>query len=211
MKHIPYPRIAPLYQLKQLTAYKKAMNIGEYSDPVFEVLKDKKWECTEKIDGCNLDITFESNDFEIGTRDGGKIPEELKNNIQRLLPTDLISKRFPGIRFYGEYYGEGILPWGERYDRFKQKFILFDALYEGSWINRDELETTVKDLGVDIVPLVGYMTLSEAENYTRNGFRSFIAEDKTFNAEGLVLKTYHGDNRVICKIRTIDFEKNKTT
>ena len=55
------------------------------------------------------------------------------------------------------------------------------------------------------------MSISEAEEYVRNGFISQIAEDPTFEAEGLVLKTDLGlldrsGQRLITKIKTRDFQ-----
>ena len=67
-------------------------------------------------------------------------------------------------------------------------------------------------LKCDIVPFMGYMSLSDAIEFVKNGFRSKLAEDITLPAEGLVLKTAcglldRGGNRLITKLKTCDFTK----
>lgn len=47
-----YQKINTLYK-RDMTKPKKPIILGEYSEPEFEVLKDLKWEATEKIDGTN--------------------------------------------------------------------------------------------------------------------------------------------------------------
>ena len=65
-------------------------------------------------------------------------------------------------------------------------------------------------MGLKIVPIIGYMTLNEAIEFVKNGYKSTIAENKNYDAEGLVLKTKDGlldrsGNRIITKIKTKDF------
>lgn len=59
---------------------------------------------------------------------------------------------------------------------------------------------------------MGYMTIPEAIEYVKKGFKSTIAENKDYDAEGLVLKTPCGllkrdGERLITKIKTVDFRK----
>lgn len=56
------------------------------------------------------------------------------------------------------------------------------------------------------------MTIPEAIEFVRNGFKSTIAENKDYEAEGLVLKTPDGllgrnGERLITKIKTKDFRQ----
>ncbi len=93
-------------------------------------------------------------------------------------------------------------------------FILFDINIDGIWLKRESLEQIAKDLNLKIVPLIGYMTIDEVKKYVDNGFKSTIAENKDYDAEGLVLKTPYGlkdrmGNRIITKIKTKDFRKLK--
>lgn len=52
-----YQKINTLYK-RDMTKPKKPIILGEYSEPEFEVLKDLKWEATEKIDGTNMSCCF---------------------------------------------------------------------------------------------------------------------------------------------------------
>lgn len=74
------------------------------------------------------------------------------------------------------------------------------------------MEDICKQLNLDVVPLVGYMTLYEAIEYVAKGFKSAVAENKDLDAEGLVLTAPLGmrdrlGNRIITKIKTCDFIK----
>lgn len=52
-----YQKINTLYK-RDMTKPKKPIILGEYSESEFEVLKDLKWEATEKIDGTNMSCCF---------------------------------------------------------------------------------------------------------------------------------------------------------
>mgnify|MGYP002625363171 CR=1 FL=1 len=59
---------------------------------------------------------------------------------------------------------------------------------------------------------MGRMTIQEAIDFVKKGFKSTIAENKDYDAEGLVLKTPNGlllrsGERLITKIKTCDFQK----
>ena len=58
------------------------------------------------------------------------------------------------------------------------------------------------------------MTIPQAIEYVKKGFKSSISENKDLDAEGLVLKTPNGllarnGNRIIPKIKHCDFTKYK--
>lgn len=60
--------------------------------------------------------------------------------------------------------------------------------------------------------MIGYMTISEAIEYVKGGFKSTVAENPEYDAEGLVLKTpfalqFRNGQRIITKIKTCDFQK----
>ena len=57
---------------------------------------------------------------------------------------------------------------------------------------------------------VSFILFEEAIEYVSNGYKSLIAEDTTYDAEGLVLKTDLGlldrsGQRIIAKIKARDF------
>lgn len=115
------------------------------------------------------------------------------------------------ISIYGEGYGSKIQK-GGNYIKNDVGFILFDIKVNDWWLSREDCEAIAKELEIPIVPLIGYMTIPEAVKYVKNGFKSTIAENPDYDAEGLVLKTPHGlqfrnGQRIITKIKTCDFQK----
>ena len=113
---------------------------------------------------------------------------------------------------YGEGYGAGIQKAGGNYISNGVGFIVFDVKVNDIYLltsARDEIATK---LGAPIVPFMGYFTLDEAIDFVRKGFKSTIAENKEFIAEGLVLRTDLGlrnrmGKRLIVKVKYEDFKK----
>lgn len=194
----------------------------------FEYLKDCKWECTEKIDGTNIhiDATAEDeNDINIkfcGRTEKADIPKHLLAKLQSIFTEDNIRQALSleegaaegVISIYGEGYGMKIQK-GGNYISNDVGFILFDVKVGRWWLNRQTCESIAEKLGVPIVPLMGYMTIPEAIEFVKQGFKSTIAENKDYEAEGLVLKTPEGllfrnGERIITKLKTCDFRKYKS-
>ena len=99
---------------------------------------------------------------------------------------------------------------GGRYIKDEVSFILFDVKIDKWWLRRPDIEEIAGDLAIKVVPVIGYMTFEEAIEYVSNGYKSLIAEDTTYDAEGLVLKTDLGlldrsGQRIIAKIKARDF------
>lgn len=198
----------------------------QFTYPEFEYLKDNKWECTEKIDGTNIRIELDFNVHDDGVRevnvnfkgrtDEATIPahlykrlKELFDNVNWLEIFDITSTT--SITLYGEGYGTKIQK-GGNYISSGVDFILFDVKVDKWWLQRDAVEDVANKLNIKVVPLIGYMTIPEAVEYVRKGFKSTIAENKDYDAEGLVLKTTTGllrrnGERLITKIKTVDFRK----
>lgn len=112
---------------------------------------------------------------------------------------------------YGEGYGVKIQK-GGNYIKDGVGFILFDVKVGRWWLNREACEDIAKAFEIPIVPLIGYMTIPEAIEFVKAGFKSTIAENKDYYAEGLVLKTpcgllFRNGERIITKIKTCDFQK----
>lgn len=115
------------------------------------------------------------------------------------------------ISLYGEGYGAKIQK-GDNYIKDDVGFILFDVKIGDLWLSREACEDIAKKLNIPIVPLIGYMTIPEAIEYVKRGFKSTIAENPDYDAEGLVLKTpcglqFRNGERIITKIKTCDFRK----
>lgn len=225
-----YPKIQTLFK-------RDAKNIiipSQYTLEEFEYLKFNKFECTEKIDGTNIHIDLapvintdidEIVDYKMvfnGRTEKAIIPEHLLVKLKSIFDKDTLVNYFYKnneatkdctITLYGEGYGNKIQK-GGNYIKDGVDFILFDIKVGKWWLNRTSIEVIAKDLNLKIVPLIGYMTIPEAIEYVKKGFKSVIAENKDYDAEGLVLKTPNGlllrnGERVILKIKTGDFNKFK--
>ena len=90
---------------------------------------------------------------------------------------------------------------GGRYIKDEVSFILFDVKIDKWWLRRPDIEEIAGDLAIKVVPVIEYVS---------NGYKSLIAEDTTYDAEGLVLKTDLGlldrsGQRIIAKIKARDF------
>ena len=199
----------------------------QFTYPEFEVLKDLKWECTEKIDGTNIRIELESSgnpedgiimSFK-GRTDKAIIPEHLLTKLNWLFDRERLMEALNitdetqdcNITLYGEGYGAKIQK-GGNYISNDVDFILFDVKIGKWWLDRESIKDIANKLGINVVPLMGYMTIPEAIEYVKKGFKSTIAENKDYDAEGLVLKTPCGllkrdGERLITKIKTVDFRK----
>ena len=113
------------------------------------------------------------------------------------------------ITLYGEGYGLKIQK-GGNYLRRQVGFILFDIKIGMWWLKRADCEALAQQLGIPIVPVVGYGTLQEAADFVRKGFKSVVAENKDYDAEGLVLKPTvvllaRNGQRILTKIKHCDF------
>lgn len=199
----------------------------QFTYPEFEVLKDLKWECTEKIDGTNIRIELSSSgnpedgiimSFK-GRTDKAVIPEHLLTKLNWLFDREHLMEVLNitdetqdcNITLYGEGYGAKIQK-GGNYISNDVNFILFDVKIGKWWLDRESIKDIANKLGISAVPLMGYMTIPEAIEYVKKGFKSTIAENKDYDAEGLVLKTPCGllkrdGERLITKIKTVDFRK----
>lgn len=199
----------------------------QFTYPEFEILKDLKWECTEKIDGTNIRIELESSgnsedgiimSFK-GRTDKANIPEHLLTKLNWLFDRERLMEVLNitdetqncNITLYGEGYGAKIQK-GGNYISNDVNFILFDVKIGKWWLDRESIKDIADKLGINAVPLMGYMTIPEAIEYVKKGFKSTIAENKDYDAEGLVLKAPCGllkrdGERLITKIKTVDFRK----
>ena len=222
------------YQKIQTLFKRDANNIiipSQYTLKEFEYLENNVWECTEKIDGTNIHVDLipivdtdkdEIVDYKMsfnGRTEKAIIPTHLLTKLKAIFDKDILVEYFYKdddnvgcpISLYGEGYGMKIQS-GGNYIKDDVNFILFDIKIGKWWLSRTSLKTIAKDLNLNIVPLLGYMTIPKAIDYVKKGFKSLIAENEDYDAEGLVLKTPNGlllrsGERIITKIKTCDFRK----
>lgn len=211
-----YHKIQSIFKRNPQTNYKTFLD-GQYSLPEFEYLKDNTWAWTEKIDGTNIRVIWQSADFLHylgikGRTDKAQIPPFLMEKLTSLFTPELMLETFPemDITLYGEGFGPKIQKGGGNYGPAVD-FILFDVSVGGAWLERKNVEDIAAKLGVKVVPVLGWGTLEQAVQWTRNGFySSFSTEETKFLAEGLVLRpeiellTRRGE-RIITKVKHKDF------
>lgn len=197
----------------------------QYTLPEFKYLENNVWECTEKIDGTNIHIdlipSLEGTDMTFnGRTERAVIPPHLLEKLKSIFDKKTLIDYFYSnkeddlcsISIYGEGFGKKLQTNGSRYIKEDADFILFDIRIGKWWLTREALEQISKDLNLRIVPIIGYMTISEAMEYVKKGFVSIVSEDRSLKAEGLVLKTPNGlllrsGERIVTKLKTADFNK----
>lgn len=212
-----YQKINTLFKRDEKS---KNIIIGDYTFDYFKTLENTLWECTEKIDGTNIHIDIDwrsENDWSIsyhGRTEKADIPKhllaKLKSMFDNFNPNNVFDFKEPiTIQIFGEGYGMKIQK-GCNYIANDVDFILFDIRVGKWWLKRASLEESANKMGIKIVPLIGYMNLLDAIEFVKVGYKSTIAENKDYDAEGLVLKTQDGlldrsGNRIITKLKTRDF------
>ncbi|MCQ2737230.1 MAG: RNA ligase family protein [archaeon] len=221
-----YQKINSLYYRDEKT--NKIQPERGYVKPEFELLKDLKWEATEKVDGINTSIVItkkapEEGGYDIkfrGKTEHANMPITLINKLTKISETfkpklsEFLENFEIGdeIELFGEGYGNKIQS-GNGYLAQDVDFILFDIRIGKYWLTRESCEDIAKKLDLKIVPLIGYMTIPQAEELVKIGFTSLVAQNnKNLLAEGLVLRAPLGlkdrsGERLITKVKTCDWVK----
>lgn len=118
---------------------------------------------------------------------------------------------FLDVTLFGEGYGLKIQKGGARYIPNGVDFILFDVKIGPYWLKREDVIKIAQQLGIKVVPTIVIGTLKEMIDYVRWGFKSKVAQDSDFDAEGLVLTPKvdllaRNGSRIITKLKTKDFQ-----
>lgn len=224
LPHRTYTKINTLYK-RNMESKNREIVPGNYSDPEVEYLKDLQWECYLKIDGTNVHYQWDGHTLEIhGKTDKAIIPKGLKNKMGKLVTKEMMEKVFPikydeegneipmMVRIYGEGCGQGIQgKCGTAYEPKGHRFIVFDVLIDNWWLQRDSVESICNDLNLEIVPFIGLMTIKEAEDLVKAGFKDTMARSD-LDAEGLVCRPRFGirkrnGERIITKIKKRDYDE----
>ena len=205
-----YEKIETLYVRDDNT---KKLLEGKFRNEAVELLKDIKWEFTEKIDGTNIRIYWDGHKVQyFGRTDKAQIPSMLMNRLVELFGGNVNEEMFEQkfgekeVMLIGEGYGAKIQTGGNY--RPDNDFILFDVCIDGKYISRDGVKDIANYFNIDIVPTIIMGTIQEAVDYVKSKPKSTIG---TANSEGLVgrplveLKDGRG-NRIIVKIKVCDFE-----
>ena len=185
-----YPKINTLWKRDKNNKF----NIieGDFSCPEFETIK--RWYVTEKIDGTNIRVCFNTIEKTIefkGRTDKADIPKFLLETLNSKFNTEKLLEVFSTgkeIVLYGEGYGDKIQSVGKKY-RKDNSFILFDAWVDGWWLERENVEDIARKLKINVVPSLGIRTIPEIVSLVKGTFPSAISK-QPLNAEGVVARSH---------------------
>lgn len=209
-----YQKIQTVYFRDPENSHKTLLE-GTWAKPEFELLKDIDWICTEKIDGTNIRIMWDGENVRFGGKtDNAQIPTILIAALQDTFTNEKMKVCFPdsdNVCLYGEGYGKKIQK-GGNYLPDRADFILFDVKVGDWWLNRAANEDVARKLGIGVVPIMGIWKLEQAIEFVKKGFKSTIADNKDYIAEGLIMKPVtelfnRKGERVISKIKHKDFAR----
>lgn len=202
-----YHKIQTLYKRNPETKYKTLLH-GQYSLPEFEYLQNTDWAFTEKVDGTNIRVIWDSPCVSFkGRSDRAQIPHTLQESLSKMFTPETM-EGLGTMCLYGEGYGAKIQKGGGDYIRDGNSFILFDILAEsGVWLRREDVNGIAQSLGIRSVPIIHTGTLQDAVDMCMNGYDS---ELKDTQPEGLVIRPKvellnRQGGRVITKLKLKDF------
>lgn len=201
-----YHKIETLYE-RDMDTFK--VKPGVLKNRTYSLIKS--WQFTEKIDGTNIRCIWKDGTLTFGGKtDNAQIHADLIKYLYETVSAAKMAEIFPesDAIIYGEGYGAGIQK-GGLYSPTK-KLIVFDVLVGGKWwLSWENTCDVAAKLGLDVVPLIGEMTLEDAAAMVQRGFPSLVG-DGQMRAEGLVGRTAEPlfdkkGARLIVKIKTKDF------
>ena len=208
-----YGKIETLYERDEKTF---KVRVGELKNRTYSLLKTWSW--TEKVDGTNIRCVWTGGRLTFGGKtDNAQINADLIKWLYENVSAAKLQELFPAeegegnsVVIYGEGYGAGIQKGGGDYSPVK-KLIVFDVLVGGKWwLSYENVCDVSSKLGLGVVPSMGEMTLEDATEFVRQGFKSKCAINLGKDAEGLVgrpLETLFDKkgHRLITKLKTKDF------
>ena len=115
------------------------------------------------------------------------------------------------VYIYGEFFGKKIQK-GGNYDKDNNRFYIFDICVQGWYVPLNMLTEYAEKLGLEIAPYLGQMTIPQAEEMVRKGFKTRVPNPSNpdYMEEGIVarpvvpIKDPRG-KRIIVKIKTCDY------
>jgi hypothetical protein len=205
-----YPKIESPFRRFVAGPERNSLDLGAWSRPEFELLKDLPWEWTEKVNGTNVRVIWDGYKVRFGGRtDNASMPIKLVDMLTEQFPEEILEQKFGSseVTLFGEGYGPGIAAGSGIYNPSEVKFVLFDVWIGGWWLLRDNVTEVASSLAIDVVPLVGYLDVGQAIRIVTDGLTSGWGG---FLVEGLVGKAplgllSRGKDRLVMKVKTKDF------
>jgi hypothetical protein len=218
----PGTRFPKIYNPFKRTEDGKSIQTGVFSRDEFAALLDTPWTATEKMDGTNVRIVWDTENDVVsifGRKANSQFHPDLLKRLQgifaepgrwhaafeELIHADVM------ITLYGEGIGPGIQKGGGGYLPVKD-FCLFDVRVGPLWLKQDDVTEIARKMALHRAPVYGIKTLKD---WIR--FVAWAKQDGTFIsalpgastdklAEGLICRpqcnflTRMGE-RVVCKIK----------
>lgn len=192
--------------------------IGEWKRPEFELLKDLPWVWTEKLDGTNVRVIWDSNRVSFaGKTDRADMPAHLLEALENSFIEEIIEQEFGDKEVV--LYGEGIGPKIQRGGKYSDDhcFALFDVRVGRWWLERGDVAVVAAKLGVRCAHYVHTCGVEEAIDMVCSGLMSpwgIAYGQKEFEAEGVVGVPEGGflarsGERIIMKIKSRDFRNGR--
>jgi len=163
--------------------------LGEYSLPEFRYLEENPWLWTEKVDGTNIRIYFDTFDGPLadatvtikGRTDKAQIPAPLLAFLTELFPPQKFVKAgfYDQVTLYGEGFGAKIQKGGGNYIPDGVSFVLFDVRIGDWWLKWGDVTDIATKLEIERVPSLGIGNLMRLVEYVRGGFPSFWSREMT--------------------------------
>ncbi|RLC38707.1 MAG: hypothetical protein DRH33_04105 [Candidatus Nealsonbacteria bacterium] len=218
-----YPKIQTVFERD-----KKNFKVipGKIRCPEFENIK--RWRITEKLDGRNQRVIYNSPDnleFK-GRTEKAEMPVSLLDRLKEVFCIEQFRNIFPdaqNVTLYLEAIGPKIQKGGGNYCK-KISFRIFDVYIDGWWLEWDNIKDIASKLNIKTVPDLGIMTLGEAIELVASEDKplmSIVAKEENnildFIAEGIVatacpMVLFRRGNPVKWKLKRKDFlGTNKNT
>jgi hypothetical protein len=208
-----YPKMQTLFKRDM-----KTHNIipGVFSRADFENIGE--WQFTEKIDGMNIRIEYDTTDICYGASllFSGRTGKSILSNrlfmyLEEKFKLSLLKEIFgeaENVVLFGEGYGGGIQKGGGLY-REDNGFILFDVWTDGWWLERKSVERIAYKLDCKCVPIIPGSTIEDAIGYIFSGPQSLITETPKI-AEGIVARSdplvlFRNGNPLMWKLKVQDY------
>lgn len=206
-----YPKINTIWKRSELNKFR--IIEGDFSKQEFANIKN--WHITEKIDGTNIRVSFESNAVRFdGRTDEAQIPAHLYEVLQRTFTVSAMQDAFNDptpckLVLYDEGYGAKIQKGGGLY-RKDAGFILFDIWVDGWWLERDSVMDIAEKLKIKCVPELGVTDYKTACDLVKRPMRSVVAEEEK-TIEGIVARSYplmlfRDGTPIMWKLKVRDFD-----
>ena len=206
-----YPKIQTIYKRNMDKGPDKGKLLeGQWTLPEFEMLKGAAWHATEKVDGTNIRVCWDSNEKRVtvkGRTDNAQLAPGLVVRIQELFPAEKFVD-MPDCILFGEGVGGKIQGNSKEYCiDTEYDFIGFDVRIANWWLEQDAVDGIFNKFGARVAPYFGTMSLHIAVLMVQSDPPSFLGDRQS---EGLVLRAPCGllrrnGERLICKIKVRDF------